>query len=246
MDAIAGNHPFIMKPDGVSWLFSPAMKDGPFPTHYEPAESPVTNLLYPKQNDSPVVRYFEGPMNLIDHVPSKQFPIVACTFRVTEMYLSGPMSRFNSWLNELMPEMFVEISPELAAEKGIENGGWLTVRSARGSIEARALVTRRLRPLRIDGKCVHQIGIPFHWGFAGEAVGDIANDLVALTAEPNVSIQEDKAFGVDVVAGRTFASSQSPTKQFARWPTTDPAPQTPPSAQPEGQLHGRGIGSGQS
>jgi formate dehydrogenase major subunit len=238
MDAIAGDQPFIMKPDGVAWLFAPALKDGPFPTHYEPPESPVTNLLYPKQNDNPTVRYFEGPDNIIDHVPSKEFPIVACTFRVTEMYLSGPMSRFNSWLNELMPAMFVEISPELAAEKGIENGGWMTVRSARGSIEARALVTRRLRPLQIHGKLVHQVGIPFHWGFAGECVGDVANDLVALTAEPNVSIQEDKAFGVDITAGRTFASNQTPTQPEARWPTREPVPDTPKSAQPEGRVHG--------
>lgn len=237
MAAIAGTHPFIMKPDGVSWLFSPAMKDGPFPTHYEPTESPVANLLYPQQNDNPTVRFFEGPLNLIDHVPSKTYPIIACTFRVTEMYLSGPMSRFNSWLNELMPAMFVEISPELAAEKGITNGGWLTVRSARGSIEARALVTHRLRPLHINGKRLHQIGIPFHWGFAGESVGDVANDLVAITAEPNVSIQEDKAFTVDVVAGRTHASAAQPSKPFAAWPTIMPMPDTPLSAQPEGQVH---------
>jgi formate dehydrogenase major subunit len=228
-----------MKPDGVSWLFSPAMMDGPFPTHYEPTESPVANLLYPQQHDNPTVRFFEGPLNIIDHVPSQIFPIVACTFRVTEMYLSGPMSRFNSWLNELMPAMFVEISPELAAEKGITNGGWLTVRSARGSIEARALVTRRLRPLQIDGRRIHQIGIPFHWGFAGECVGDVANDLVALTAEPNVSIQEDKAFMVDVMAGRTYASNQAPTTSFAAWPTEMPTPETPASAQPEGQVHKR-------
>jgi formate dehydrogenase major subunit len=228
-----------MKPDGVSWLFAPALKDGPLPTHYEPPESPVVNRLYPKQNDSPVVRYFEGPLNPIDHVPSKEYPIVACTFRVSEMYLSGPMSRFNSWLNELMPEMFVELSPELAAEKGIENGGWLTVRSARGAIEARALVTRRLRPLHVAGRIVHQVGIPFHWGFSGESVGDIANDLVALTAEPNVSIQEDKAFGVDIRAGRTLKSRQQPTKRFARWPTQEPSPDTPKAAQPEGQIQRR-------
>jgi len=238
MDAIAGDHPFIMKPDGVGWLFAPAMKDGPFPTHYEPIESPVANQLYPKQNDSPVVRYFADVKgNAIDHTPSKQFPIVATTFRLTEHYLSGPMSRFNSWLNELQPEMFVEISPELAAEKGIEHGGWLTVRSARGSIEARAMVTRRMRPLQVHGQTVHQIGIPFHWGFAGESVGDIANDLVALSAEPNVSIQSDKAFGVDVVAGRSFDSNQRPTKAFAPWPTTDWTAETPRSAQPEGQMH---------
>jgi formate dehydrogenase major subunit len=240
MQAIAGDQPFIMKPDGVAWLFSPALKDGPFPTHYEPAESPIGNLLYPRQNDSPTIRYFEGPLNLIDHVPSQQFPIVACTFRLTEHYLSGPMSRFNSWLNELQPAMFVEISPELAAEKGIENGGWCTVKSARGAIETRALVTRRLRPLQIGSQRVHQIGIPFHWGFAGEVVGDVANDLVALTAEPNVSIQEDKAFTVDVFAGRTYTSNQTPTQSYARWPTTAPAPHTPKSAQPEGQIHNGG------
>ncbi len=197
-------------------------------------------MLYPRQNDSPVVRYFEGPLNLIDHVPSQHHPIIACTFRVTEHYLSGPMSRFNSWLNELMPAMFIEISPELAAEKGIDHGGWCTVRSARGTVEARAMVTRRIKPLMIDGRRVHQIGVPFHWGYAGEVVGDVANDLVAMSAEPNVSIQEDKAFAVDVSAGRTNASNQTPTKHYARWPTTARTPGTPSSGQPEGQVHGGG------
>ena len=244
MAAIAGDQPFILKPDGVAWLFAPAMKDGPFPTHYEPAESPMANLLYPKQNDSPVIRYFEGALNLIDHVPSQEHPIVACTFRVTEHYLSGPMSRFNSWLNELMPAMFVELSPELAAEKGIENGGWLTVRSARGTVEARALVTRRMRPLKHGDRVIHQVGIPFHWGYAGERVGDICNDLVAMSAEPNVSIQEDKAFAVDITAGRTFASNQKPTVETARWPMTVSTPETPLSAQAEGQIKRNGPKSG--
>jgi len=236
MDAIAGDKAFIMKPDGQCSLFSAELKDGPFPTHYEPAESPVPNLLYPKQNDSPGVRYFEMPENLIDHVPSQQFPIVACTFRVTEHYLSGPMSRFNSWLNELMPEMFVEISPELAAEKKIEHGSWLTVVSARGSIEAKAMVTRRLRPLKHGDRTIHQIGIPFHWSFAGESVGDTCNDLVAMSAEPNVSIQEDKSFAVDVFPGRTNKSNQQATQNYARWPTEMRSPGSPRSAQPEGQI----------
>ena len=237
MDAIDGRTPFIMKPDGLGWLFSPAMKDGPFPTHYEPAESPVPNLLYPKQHDSPGVRYFDGPMNRIDHTPSGEFPVVGCTFRVTEHYLSGPMSRFNSWLNELMPEMFVELSPELADDRGIEHGEWLTVRSARGTVEARAMVTRRLKPLMINGKVTHQIGVPFHWGFAGESTGDVANDLIAMTAEPNVSIQEDKVFACQVTAGRTFTSNQKSTTDYACWPTTEAAPDTPRSAQAEGQVH---------
>ena len=144
---------------------------------------------------------------------------MACTFRVTEHYLSGPMSRFNSWLNELMPDMFVELSPELAAERGIEHGGWLTVQSARGTIEARAMVTGRLRPLRHRGRIIHQIGIPFHWGFAGERVGDVANDLVAMTAEPNVSIQEDKAFAVNI-----WRDGLSRAIRFPPWPKHDGQP----------------------
>ena len=236
MDAIDGRNAFIMKPDGLAWLFSPALKDGPFPTHYEPAESPVPNLLYPLQHDSPGVRYFDGPLNRIDHTPSTAFPVVGCTFRVTEHYLSGPMSRFNSWLNELMPEMFVELSPELAESRGIVHGEWCTVRSARGTVEARAMVTRRLKPLMINGKVTHQIGVPFHWGFAGESTGDVANDLIAMTAEPNVSIQEDKVFSCEVTAGRTFTSNQKPTTSYARWPTTKAAPDTRKSAQAEGQI----------
>jgi formate dehydrogenase major subunit len=238
MAAIGGNQPFIMKQDGVGWLFAPMMKDGPLPTHYEPVESPVRNLLYQKQNDSPVVRYFDqNPLNVLDRTPSDEFPIVATTFRLTEHYLSGPMSRFNSWLNELQPEMFVEVSPELAAERGIEHGAWVTVRSARGSIECKAMVTRRVKPLRVQGRTIHQIALPFHWGYAGEAVGAIANDLVSLTAEPNVSIQESKVFTCDVRPGRSGNSSQRPTTPYAHWPTREPMPQTPASAQPEGRVH---------
>ena len=130
--AIAGDQPFIMKPDGVGWLFAPGtVKDGPLPAHYEPVESPVGNLLYPSSRQ-PAVRFFEGPLNRLAHAPTSEFPVVATTYRLTEHYLSGPMSRFNSWLNELQPEMFVEFSPELAAEHGIVHGGWVTVDTARG------------------------------------------------------------------------------------------------------------------
>jgi formate dehydrogenase major subunit len=237
MDAIAGDHPFIMKPDGVAWLFAPgAAKDGPFPTHYEPVEPVVRNALYPAQPDSPTVRYFEGRLNPLQHEPSAEFPVVGTTFRLTEHYLSGPMSRFNSWLNELQPEMFVELSPELAAERGITNGGWLTIRSPRGAIEARALVTRRLRPLRVHGAVVHQVGVPFHWGFAGETPGGIANDLTSLLADPNVSMHEGKVFVCQVWPGRLPGAAGPATVPMAPWPTRDPAPQTPPAAQPEGHL----------
>jgi formate dehydrogenase major subunit len=237
MDAIAGNEPFIMKPDGVAWLFAPGpTKDGPFPTHYEPVESPVGNLFYPGQPDNPTTRYFEGPRNPLAHHPTAEYPVVACTFRLTEHYLSGPMSRFNSWLNELQPEMFVELSPELAAERGVEHGGWLIVRSPRGAIEARAMVTRRLKPLRIQGRVIHQIGLPFHWGFAGETVGAIANDLTSLVADPNVSMHEGKVFVCQVTAGRLPGPHPGPTVPPAPWPTRDPSPDTPRAAQPEGHL----------
>ncbi len=132
MAALAGTAPFIMKPDGLGWLYAPGtLKDGPLPTHYEPIESPVGNLLYPRQTCNPAARTSEGPLNPVAHAPTAAYPVVATTFRLTEHYLSGPMSRFNSWLNELQPAMFVELSPELAAERGIVNGGWATVRTPR-------------------------------------------------------------------------------------------------------------------
>jgi formate dehydrogenase major subunit len=240
MEAIAGSQPFILKPDGLGWLYAPAVKDGPLPTHYEPVESPVGNLLYPKQTCSPTLRLFEGPLNHIAHAPTAEFPVVATTFRLTEHYLSGPMSRFNSWLNELQPEMFVELSPELAAERGIVAGGWLTVQTARGRIEARAMVTRRLRPLLIEGRVIHQVGLPFHWAFAGEVVGGNANDLTSLVADPNVSMHECKAFACQVQAGRLDGRAPQPTKTAVPWPTHDPTPETPTAAQPEGRFaHGQ-------
>ena len=235
MAAIAGDNPFIMKPDGVAWLFAPSgVKDGPLPTHYEPLESPVGNLLYPRQMCTPGVRIFPGPLNRLVHTPETEFPVVATTYRLTEHYLSGPMSRFNSWLNELQPEMFVELSPELAAERGIVHGGWVTVSSARGRIEVRAMVTRRMRPLVVDGRVVHQVGLPFHWGFAGQVVGGNANDLTSLVAEQNVSMHEGKSFGCQVEPGRRSGRTLRPTVSFVTWPTRTPIPDTPESAQPEG------------
>ena len=168
------------------------------------------------------------------------YPVVATTYRLTEHYLSGGMSRFDSWLNELQPAMFIEMSPELAAERGIEHGDWVIASSPRGSIEARAMVTPRLKPLLINGKQFHQIGVPFHWGYAGESVGDIANDLTSLVCDPNVSMHECKAFACQVRAGRLGGRAASPTVRSGLWPTRDPVPDTPAAAQPEGRFgHGR-------
>src|SRR5262249_19529207 len=196
----------------------------------------VGNWPNPKQGWSRTVRLFEGPLNPIAHTPTSEYPVVATTFRLTEHYLSGPMSRFNAWLNELQPEMFVELSPELAAERGIVHGGWLTVQSARGQIVARAMVTSRLKPLAIEGRVIHQVGLPFHWAFAGGVVGCNANALTSLAADPNVSMHECKAFACQVRAGRLGNGTPQPTKPAASWPTREPVPNTPQSAQPEGRF----------
>ena len=237
MQAIAGDAPFIMKPDGRGWLFAPTgVKDGPLPTHYEPVESPVPNLLYPRQQVNPTVERYDVPMNEKDPPLDPEYPIIGTTYRLTEHYLSGPMSRFDSWLNELQPEMFVELSPELAAERGIEHGGWLVVWNRRAAIEARAMVTRRIFPLRMNGRILHQIGLPFHWGFAGETVGAIANDLTSILADPNVSMHEAKAFTCNVRRGRLGQPGAVRPDPFYAWPIRENAPDTPASDQPEGQL----------
>ena len=112
------------------------------------------------------------------------------------------MSRWVPWLSELMPEMFAEISPELAAERGVKNGEWIVVSSVRKEIECRALVTRRVHPLAVDGRTIHVVGLPIHFGYKGLVKGAMVNDLVALSEEPNVYIQEDKAFTCNVRRGR--------------------------------------------
>src|SRR4029077_3209520 len=161
LDALSGREPFIMKPDGVGCLYVPAgLLDGPLPTHYEPAESPVKNPLYRRQT-SPVMKYWKHGDNALATVGDPRFPYVIPTYRLTEHYLAGAMSRWNPWLTELQPELFIELSPELAAEKGIGNTDWVKISTPRAEIRAKALVTRRLRPFRIAGKTVHQVGMPW-------------------------------------------------------------------------------------
>jgi formate dehydrogenase major subunit len=235
MKAIAGDAPFIQHPDGRGWLFAPGgVKDGPLPTHYEPRESPIKNLLYNVQYN-PTLSTYPAALNPLAEPLDPAFPIVATTCRLTEHYLSGPMSRFDSWLNELQPEMFVELSPELAAEKQIEHGGWMVISTPRGTIESRAMVTPRLKPLHVQGRMIHQIGIPIHWGYAGECVGDAANELTALITEPNVSMHEAKAFACQVRAGRLHSRNGRGAVELAPFPTREPTPDTPDSAQPEGR-----------
>ena len=204
--AITGTDPFIMQADGKAWLFAPAgMVDGPLPAHYEPQESPFANLLYGQQHN-PVRQMISRPQSLYEpsgnEPGSGVFPYVATTIRLTEHHTAGGMSRFLPYLAELQPAFFCEVSPELAAERGLEHAGWATIVTARSAIEARVMVTERIRPLRVAGRVVHQVGLPWHWGLNGLTTGDAANELTHLSLDPNVHIQEDKAFACDIRPGR--------------------------------------------
>jgi formate dehydrogenase major subunit len=207
-EGIAGDDPFIMQPDGKGWLFAPkGMLDGPLPTHYEPQESPVDNPLY-RQQSNPARKVFARKDNLWSPsagAPGNDvYPFVFTTYRLTEHHTAGGMSRWLPYLAELQPELFCEVSPELAAERGLENGGWATIVSARTAIEARVLVTERMTPMVIGGKTIHQIGLPYHWGVGRDAVvsGDAANDLLGVALDPNVQIQESKVGACDIRPGR--------------------------------------------
>jgi len=203
LDAHAGDKPFVMLPDGRGRLFVPTgLLDGPLPTHYEPWESPVGNLLYPKTSRSPVAPTFERPDNPYHEIGDPRFPYVITTYRLTEHHTAGGMSRTVPWLAELQPEGFIEISPELATELGIANGDWVVVSTLRGEVEARALVTDRIQPLVIHGRRVHQVGMPWHFGYKGYAQGEIANDLSALIEDPNSRIHEAKSFTCNLRRGR--------------------------------------------
>jgi len=199
--ALPGTRPFVMQPDGLGWLFAPrGIADGPLPAHYEPDESPVGNPLY-EVSASPSARRFDRPHNRRNR-DAGRYPFVLTTYRLTEHHTAGGMSRFLPFLAELQPELFCEVSPQLAAERGLVNGGWAVVVTERSAIEARVLVTDRVRPLQLGSRVVHQVGLPFHWGSRGLARGASANDLLAIVLDPNVSIQESKVATCDIRAGR--------------------------------------------
>jgi formate dehydrogenase major subunit len=204
--AIRGDHPFIMQGDGQGWLFVPSgLMDGPLPTHYEPHESPFENRLY-GQRSNPARQQMprkENPYNPSDGAKGADaYPFVLTTYRLTEHHTAGGMSRTLPYLAELQPELFCEVSPELARERGLEHGGWATIVTARTAIEARVLVTERMAPLTVQGRKVHQVGVPYHWGFKGLTKGDSGNDLFPIALDPNVHIQEVKAASCDVRPGR--------------------------------------------
>jgi formate dehydrogenase major subunit len=202
LDAHSGTDPFTMNVEGRGRLYVPTgLTDGPLPTHYEPVESPVTNLLYPKMPTNPVVKHWRRRDNPENGMANPQYPYAITTYRLTEHHVGGAMSRWLPWLSELQPALFAEISEELAAEKGVKLGDWITIWTERGEVEARALVTPRMKPLKIEGRTVHQIGLPYHWGYQGVVKGDIANDLLLLVADRNVSMHEAKAFTCNMRPG---------------------------------------------
>jgi formate dehydrogenase major subunit len=184
--------PFIMLPEGVGRLFVPSLNDGPFPEHYEALEAPTVNPLHPSVTSSPVLKRFDSDRDKYGTV--QQYPVVCTTYRVTEMY--NCWTQHTERLNQIRPGCFIEIPEELARENGITNGSQVRVVSARGAVEGVAMVTRRLRPMTVDGKPLWHIGIPLHWGYSGEGghLGRMANLMTASVGDANTWTPEYKAF----------------------------------------------------
>ena len=188
--------PFIMNAEGLGRLFArDQMVEGPFPEHYEPFESPSENVLHPKVRSNPAARVFADDMAAFGKAPD--FPYVATTYRLTE--------HFHFWTKHalinaiLQPEEFIEIGEVLAKEKGIAQGGWVRVSSKRGFVVCKAYVTKRIRPMNVDGKSTHVIGVPLHWGFTGQArKGYGANTLTPSVGDANSQTPEFKAFLVNI------------------------------------------------
>ena len=191
-----GTGPFIMNPEGVSRLWvRTMMTDGPFPTHYEPFESPVANVLFPEVRGNPAARVFDNDFEIFGD--AAEFPIVATTYRLTE--------HFHYWTKNvhidavLQPEAFIELSEQLAQEKGITKGQLVRIWSHRGEVKARAMVTKRIKPLQIDGKTIHTVGLPLHFGFIGlTKKASPINSLTPPVADANALTPEFKAFLVDI------------------------------------------------
>jgi formate dehydrogenase major subunit len=243
LDAIPGDAPFILHEDGLGWFHvARGLQDGPMPTHYEPLESPVHNALY-SRDTNPVVNWFTRQENRFAPPGDPRFPFVITTYRLTEHHTAGGMSRFLSHLAELQPELFAEISSELAAALKIDNGDYISIVSLRGAIEARALVSRRMRPLHLNGKTVHQIAMPFHFGSAGPVQGSATNDLFPISGEPNVTIMEAKACGCNIVLGR-LPRGPAFRDWLNKYAPQDGPPNLHPEQPPQGAPHGGKLATG--
>ena len=197
-DSAKGKYPFIMISEGRGQIFGPGRNDGPLPEHYEPLECPIPDNPFSPQRQNPTALRFSGPADA--HATCDvRFPFICSTYRVTEHWQTGVMTRNSPWLLEAEPQMFCEMSTELAAIRGIKNGEKVIMESARGSLWAKAIVTERLKPFVIQGQTVHQVGIPWHYGWTWpKQGGDSANLLTPSVGDPNTGIPETKAFMVNV------------------------------------------------
>jgi len=204
-DEKAGKYPFIMRADGMGALFGPGLVEGPFPEHYEALECPLQENLLSGQRVNPAMKLFYGekggPEEDIFFSCDVRYPFVATTYRVSEHWQTGVMTRHVPWLLEMQPQVFVEVSKELAAEKGIKNGEKVRVKSARGELWAMAVVTGRFKPFKVAGSTIHQVGLPWHFGWQypeDGSGGDSANLLTPTVGDANTMIPETKAFMVNV------------------------------------------------
>jgi formate dehydrogenase major subunit len=193
-----GKYPFIMQTHGMGALFGPGRVDGPFPEHYEPVETPVTSHPFSAQLSSPMYKSVSSDLDKLAKPGDPAYPIVLTTYNVTEHWCGGGETRNVPNLLEAEPQLYVEMSPELAKEKGIQNGDGVIVESIRGKVEAIAMVTVRIRPFTVQGKTVHLIGMPFCFGWATPKCGDSTNRLTPSVADPNTTIYELKACLVNV------------------------------------------------
>ncbi len=192
-------YPFIMRKHGHGQIFGPGRADGPFPEHYEPLECPIEKNLLSSQRMNPTAPVYGTKADEWASCDPR-YPYVATTYRVTEHWQTGVMTRWQPWLLEMQPQVFVEMSEELALLKGIKKGERVKVSSPRGSLMATAIVTKRLQPFKIGGAVVHQVGLPWHYGWRMPVSGleESANLLTAATGDPNTRIPETKAFMVNV------------------------------------------------
>jgi formate dehydrogenase major subunit len=191
--------PFIMTGEGTGRIFSNGVADGPFPEHYEPVESPIANPLHPAVSTTPVAFLYDQAAGRGNRFGTPdEFPYIATSYRLTEH--EHYVTQHVEHLVQLQPEAFVEVPAELAQEKGIRNGDHVRVSSKRGKLEVRAVVTKRLGPLQIDGKKTYQIGIPIHWGFVGVNTGQhwLANALTPFVGDASARTPEFKAFLVNI------------------------------------------------
>ena len=204
-DEKAGKYPFIMRADGMGAIFGPGLADGPFPEHYEALECPIQENLMSKTKINPAVKLFHdgktGAAEDIFYSCDTRYPYVATTYRMTEHWQTGVLTRHLPWLLEAAPQLFVEMSEELASEKGIKGGDKVKVKSGRGEVTAAAVVTKRFKPFKIAGSTVHQIGLPNHFGWQfpeDGSGGEAANLLTPTIGDANTMIPETKAFMVNV------------------------------------------------